>query len=78
MKNSIFDLTGKVALVSGASSGMGRAASLALADHGANLLLVDINMPLLNGFELSEKILAIDINVRRNIKNSHKKVVRII
>ncbi len=43
MKNSIFDLTGKVALVSGASSGMGRAASLALADHGANLLLVDIN-----------------------------------
>jgi two-component SAPR family response regulator len=29
-----------------------------------DLLLVDINMPLLNGFELSEKILAIDINVR--------------
>jgi len=29
-----------------------------------NLLLVDINMPCMNGFELSEKILAIDINVR--------------
>ena len=29
-----------------------------------DLLLVDINMPLMNGFELSEKILAIDINVR--------------
>jgi CheY-like chemotaxis protein len=29
-----------------------------------DLLLVDINMPCMNGFELSEKILAIDINVR--------------
>ncbi|MGC2574603.1 MAG: response regulator [Candidatus Nitrosopolaris sp.] len=29
-----------------------------------DLLLVDINMPHMNGFELSEKILAIDINVR--------------
>jgi CheY-like chemotaxis protein len=29
-----------------------------------DLLLVDINMPHMNGFELSEKILTIDINVR--------------
>jgi CheY-like chemotaxis protein len=29
-----------------------------------DLLLVDINMPHMNGFELSEKILANDINVR--------------
>ncbi|HXP51584.1 MAG TPA: response regulator [Bacteroidia bacterium] len=29
-----------------------------------NLLLVDIKMPYMNGFELSEKILAIDINVK--------------
>jgi CheY-like chemotaxis protein len=29
-----------------------------------DLLLVDINMPHMNGFELVEKILAIDINVR--------------
>jgi len=29
-----------------------------------DLLLVDINMPNMNGFELSEKILAIDINVK--------------
>jgi DNA-binding response OmpR family regulator len=29
-----------------------------------DLLLVDINMPRMNGFELSEMILAIDINVR--------------
>jgi len=29
-----------------------------------DLLLVDINMPHINGFELSERILAIDINVK--------------
>jgi CheY-like chemotaxis protein len=29
-----------------------------------DLLLVDINMPRMNGFQLCEKILAIDINVR--------------
>ena len=29
-----------------------------------DLLLVDINLPQMNGFELGEKILAIDINVR--------------
>jgi two-component SAPR family response regulator len=29
-----------------------------------DLLLVDINMPLMNGFELREKILELDVNVR--------------
>ena len=29
-----------------------------------DLLLTDINMPYMNGFELSESILAIDINVK--------------
>jgi NAD(P)-dependent dehydrogenase (short-subunit alcohol dehydrogenase family) len=42
---SLFNLAGRVALVSGAASGMGRAAALALADHGADLMLVDINTP---------------------------------
>jgi two-component SAPR family response regulator len=40
---------------------------LALSEFKSNfydLLLVDINMPYMNGFELSEKILAIDINVK--------------
>ena len=40
---------------------------LALSDFKPNfydLLLVDINMPHMNGFELCEKILVIDINVR--------------
>jgi DNA-binding response OmpR family regulator len=39
----------------------------ALSDFRPNfydLLLVDINMPLMNGFELCERILKLDINVR--------------
>ena len=32
--------------------------------HFYDLLLVDINMPLINGFQLCEKILKLDINVR--------------
>ena len=42
-------------------------AVVALSEFKPNfydLLLVDINMPHMNGFELSEKILAIDINVK--------------
>ncbi|HYA83764.1 MAG TPA: response regulator [Candidatus Bathyarchaeia archaeon] len=41
--------------------------AIALSDFKPNfydLLLVDINLPEMNGFELCEKILAIDINVR--------------
>jgi NAD(P)-dependent dehydrogenase (short-subunit alcohol dehydrogenase family) len=39
----LFDLSGRVALVSGAASGMGRAMSIAFAEVGANLMLADIN-----------------------------------
>jgi NAD(P)-dependent dehydrogenase (short-subunit alcohol dehydrogenase family) len=40
---NLFDLTDKVGVVSGAASGMGRAISLAWAQHGADLMLLDIN-----------------------------------
>ncbi len=39
----MFDLSGRVALVSGAASGMGKAASLALAEAGADVVLADID-----------------------------------
>lgn len=38
-----FDLSGRVAVISGAASGLGRASAIALAEHGADLLLADLN-----------------------------------
>ena len=43
MSPSKFDLTGKVALVSGAAQGLGRSTALALAEAGADAMLVDRN-----------------------------------
>jgi 2-deoxy-D-gluconate 3-dehydrogenase len=43
MTSSQFDLSNKVAIVTGAAQGMGRAMSMALAEAGADLLLVDRN-----------------------------------
>jgi NAD(P)-dependent dehydrogenase (short-subunit alcohol dehydrogenase family) len=40
---SLFDLSDRVALVSGAASGLGRTSALALAEHGADLMLADID-----------------------------------
>jgi NAD(P)-dependent dehydrogenase (short-subunit alcohol dehydrogenase family) len=41
IETSLFDLTGRVAVVSGAASGMGRAMALALSEHGADVVPVD-------------------------------------
>lgn len=41
---NLFDLQGKVAVISGAAQGMGRATALALAEAGADVTLVDRNL----------------------------------
>jgi NAD(P)-dependent dehydrogenase (short-subunit alcohol dehydrogenase family) len=43
MVPALFDLTGRVALVTGAARGLGRATALALAEAGASLVIGDIN-----------------------------------
>jgi NAD(P)-dependent dehydrogenase (short-subunit alcohol dehydrogenase family) len=44
MPAHLFDLSGRVAVVSGAAQGMGRAMATALAEAGADLLLADLNV----------------------------------
>lgn len=43
MTRDLFSLHGQVAMVTGAAQGMGRATALALAEHGADVVLVDRN-----------------------------------
>ena len=42
MKDDLFDLTGKVAIVTGASRGLGEAMAMGLAKAGANVVVTDI------------------------------------
>ena len=39
----MFDLTGRVAMVSGAANGMGKAMATAVAEAGADVMLVDFD-----------------------------------
>jgi NAD(P)-dependent dehydrogenase (short-subunit alcohol dehydrogenase family) len=43
MSTQLFDLTGRVAIVSGAAQGLGRAMAVALAEAGADVVLADRN-----------------------------------
>src|SRR5690606_17110552 len=51
-----FDLSGKVALVTGGSRGLGRSISLGLADHGCDLIVVSRKLE--NCEEVCEEIRA--------------------
>src|SRR5689334_8342064 len=41
---SLFDLSGKAALVTGAASGLGRAIAIGVAQHGADVVTADLNL----------------------------------
>jgi NAD(P)-dependent dehydrogenase (short-subunit alcohol dehydrogenase family) len=43
MSHPLFDLSGRVALVTGTAQGMGRAAAMGMAEAGADLLITDMN-----------------------------------
>jgi len=42
-KKNNFDLTGKIALVTGSGGGIGKGIALALANSGSDIVIVDIN-----------------------------------
>lgn len=44
----ILDLTGKTYIITGAASGIGKATALTISEHGARLILIDINEDSLN------------------------------
>ena len=43
MSSSLFDLTGKIGVVTGAARGLGKAVAIGLAAHGADVALVDLD-----------------------------------
>ena len=61
MKNNIFDLTGQVALVAGASSGLGLQFAKAMANAGADVAIAARRMDKL---EVNAKAIAAEYGVR--------------
>jgi len=79
MSQRLFDLTGKVAIVTGAASGIGRAIALKLAEFGADVVVVDVDI--LGAKEVASKIESLGrqaLPVKANVADSGdvKKMVK--
>lgn len=69
MRSNLFDLSGKVAIVTGSAQGLGRFFSNALANAGADLVITDLNTESLNLTKkdielLGKRVLSLPLNVR--------------
>lgn len=78
--NKLFDLKGKVAVVTGASRGLGRAMALGLAQAGANVVITDVldTKKAVKGIEaLGRKSLGLNVDVtnKNQIDEMVKKTV---
>jgi 2-deoxy-D-gluconate 3-dehydrogenase len=63
MSNSLFDLSGKTALVTGCNKGIGKGMALGLAEAGADIIGVSASMPL-QGSEIEKDVLQLGKNFK--------------
>ncbi|HDK25903.1 MAG TPA: glucose 1-dehydrogenase [Candidatus Atribacteria bacterium] len=54
LSDKLFDLNGKIAIVTGGASGIGRGMALGLAKYGADVAIADMNLP--KALEVKEEI----------------------
>ncbi|MBM3756039.1 MAG: SDR family oxidoreductase [Acidobacteria bacterium] len=79
----MFDLTGRVAVVSGAAQGMGRAMATALAEAGAGLLLIDRNgdganktAAAIRGLGRRAEVAVVDVSSAREVRELFQQLDR--
>jgi len=76
MKNNLFDLTGKVALVTGGNKGLGKAMARGLAEAGADVVIASRNeselksslAEVLDGTGVRGEYIVADVSVRDDVK----------
>ena len=72
--NKLFDLSGKIALVTGSSKGIGRSMALGLAEAGARVIGVSSSMPLNEGYRADLTDRASLYAVIKQIKADHPRI----
>jgi len=83
MRNKIFELEGKVAIVTGGGSGLGRVFCEALAEFGANISIVDINekgaketAELVENFKKEALVIKADVSNPEDVKRAIDETLR--
>ena len=78
MEPRIFDLTGKVALITGASSGLGRHFSKTLSEAGATVILsarrIDYLIELQNELKGNSHVFSLDVTSNESVENLFKEI----
>lgn len=80
--SSLFDLKGKVAVITGAAGSIGREYAIALAQNGVGLALVDINQEELavlkdelSGYGIRVEVYACDLRIKASIVQTVQQVI---
>jgi len=78
----LFDLSGKVSIITGGGGGLGRAITMGLAEYGSDVVIVDINMDKAENIaeEIKSKgrnvlVIKADITKKKEVNNMVKEVL---